>query len=110
MIGLCSKNNPRDVDEVIESHPDMQLKDKHITINKSNWSDKVSNFKEIEEEMIHNKCLIISNNSTQFYSKIKDCIKEINYTKKIGINAKKYVQSKSFILDRTVKTIKKYLV
>ena len=73
-------------------------------------SGKMSNFKEIEEEMIHNKCLIISNNSTQFYSKIKDCIKEINYTKKIGINAKKYVQSKSFILDRTVKTIKKYLV
>ena len=68
-------------------------------------SGKMSNFKEIEEEMIHNKCLIISNNSTQFYSKIKDCIKEINYTKKIRINAKKYVQSKSFILDRTVKTI-----
>ena len=30
--------------------------------------------------------------------------------KKIGYNAKKYVQSKSFILDKTVKTLKKYLV
>jgi FkbH-like protein len=43
LIGLCSKNNPRDVDEVIESHMDMQLRGEHITINKSNWSDKVNN-------------------------------------------------------------------
>jgi FkbH-like protein len=51
LIGLCSKNNPRDVDEVIKSHPDMQLREKHITINKSNWSDKVSNLKEIAQEL-----------------------------------------------------------
>ena len=37
LIGLCSKNNPKDVDEVIESHPDIQLRGKHISINKSNW-------------------------------------------------------------------------
>ena len=51
LIGLCSKNNPRDVDEVIESHMDMQLRDDHITINKSNWSDKVSNLKAIAKEL-----------------------------------------------------------
>ena len=51
LIGLCSKNNPKDVDEVIKSHPDMQLRDEHITINKSNWSDKVSNLKEIAQEL-----------------------------------------------------------
>lgn len=51
LIGLCSKNNPDDVDKVIESHPDMQLKNKHITINKSNWSDKVTNLKEIAQEL-----------------------------------------------------------
>lgn len=51
LIGLCSKNNPGDVDEVIETHPDMQLRDEHITINKSNWSDKVSNLKEIAQEL-----------------------------------------------------------
>jgi FkbH-like protein len=48
---LCSKNNPGDIDEVIESHSDMQLRDRHITINKSNWSDKVSNLKEIAQEL-----------------------------------------------------------
>ena len=51
LIGLCSKNNPIDVDEVIESHVDMQLRDEHITINKSNWSDKVSNLKTIAQEL-----------------------------------------------------------
>jgi len=51
LVGLCSKNNPEDVDEVIESHPDMQFRNEHITINKSNWSDKVSNLKEIATEL-----------------------------------------------------------
>lgn len=51
LICLCSKNNPGEVDKVIKSHPDMQLREKHITINKSNWSDKVSNLKEIAQEL-----------------------------------------------------------
>ena len=51
LLGLCSKNNPADVDEVINSHPDMQLRDEHITINKSNWSNKVTNLKEITQEL-----------------------------------------------------------
>jgi len=51
LIGLCSKNNPKDVDEVIKIHPDMQLRDEHITINKSNWLDKVSNLKDIAQEL-----------------------------------------------------------
>ena len=73
-------------------------------------SGKMSNFQEIENEMLRNKCLIRANNSSEFYSIIEDCIKENNYTKKIRINAKKYVKSKSFVLDKTVETIKKYLV
>ena len=51
LICLCSKNNPTDVEKVIKSHPDMQLKDKHITINKSNWLDKVTNLTEIAQEL-----------------------------------------------------------
>jgi len=73
-------------------------------------SGKMSNFREIEEEMLRNKCLIRANNSSEFYSIIEDCIRENNYTKKIRINAKKYVKSKSFVLDKTVVTIQKYLV
>ena len=73
-------------------------------------SGKMSNFKEIEEEMLRNKCLIRANKPSEFYSTIEDCIKKNNYIKNIRINAKKYVKSKSFILDKTVKTIQKYLV
>tara|TARA_Y100001960_G_scaffold167353_1_gene175800 strand:+ start:4296 stop:6038 length:1743 start_codon:yes stop_codon:yes gene_type:complete len=51
LIGLCSKNNLSDVNEVLESHIDMQLRGENITINKSNWMDKVTNLKEISEEL-----------------------------------------------------------
>ena len=51
LIGLCSKNNPGDVDEVIKFHPGMQLREDHIAINKSNWNDKVSNLKEMANEL-----------------------------------------------------------
>jgi FkbH-like protein len=51
LIGLCSKNNPEDVKEVLTSHPDMILSDQHITITKINWSDKVTNLREISKEL-----------------------------------------------------------
>jgi FkbH-like protein len=51
LIGLCSKNNLKDVDEVLASHPDMVLRDEHITIKKVNWSDKIINLKEISTEL-----------------------------------------------------------
>jgi FkbH-like protein len=51
IIGLCSKNNLKDVDDVLRIHPDIQLKEEYITINKSNWSDKVTNLKEIAREL-----------------------------------------------------------
>lgn len=51
LIGLCSKNNSADVDEVIKSHPDMQLRDDYISIKKVNWLDKVTNLHEMAEEL-----------------------------------------------------------
>ncbi len=73
-------------------------------------SGKMSNFKEIEEEMLHNKCLIRANKPSKFYSIIEDCIKKNNYIKNVRKNAEKYVKSKSFVLDKTMKIIQKYLV
>ena len=72
-------------------------------------SGKMSNFKEIEEEMLKNKSIIRINNYSKFFSTIEDCIKGNKYIKDIRINAKKYVKSKSFVLDKTMKTIQKYL-
>jgi len=51
LIGLCSKNNPKDIDEVINSHPDMKLREEHIAINKSNWADKITNLRQIAKEL-----------------------------------------------------------
>jgi hypothetical protein len=64
----------------------------------------------MKDEMLRCKSLLLATNFSGFYSKIEDCIKEIVYVKNIRTNAKKYVNSKSFILDKTVKTIQKYLV
>src|SRR5207249_7477340 len=51
LLGLCSKNNAEDVDEVIRSHPDMQLRDEHISVRRVNWLDKVSNLREMAREL-----------------------------------------------------------
>jgi FkbH-like protein len=51
LLGLCSKNNSQDIDSILETHPDMILKDENITIKKVNWEDKVSNLKKIAKEL-----------------------------------------------------------
>ncbi len=51
LLGICSKNNFEDVTEVLNHHPDMQIKEKHISIQKVNWKDKVINLQEIAHEL-----------------------------------------------------------
>ena len=51
IIGICSKNNPEDVDEVLKKHQDMIIRDNDIVIKKVNWSDKASNLKLIAKEL-----------------------------------------------------------
>lgn len=51
ILGLCSKNNSQDVDEVLEKHHDMILRDEHIVIKKVNWENKVINLKAIAKEL-----------------------------------------------------------
>lgn len=51
LVGLCSKNNPEDVAEVIKKHPDMALKNDNIVVSEINWNDKASNLRVIVEEL-----------------------------------------------------------
>jgi FkbH-like protein len=51
LIGLCSKNNNKDVEEVLENHADMNLRNEDIAIKKINWNDKANNIREISEEL-----------------------------------------------------------
>ena len=63
-------------------------------------SGEMSNFKEIQNEMVNHKSLFVAKNFMEFYS----------FITKMQLNAKKYVESKSKILDSTISKIKKYLV
>ena len=51
IIGLCSKNNLEDVNEVLQTHKDIVLKDEYIVIKKINWDDKATNLKLIAKEL-----------------------------------------------------------
>jgi FkbH-like protein len=51
LLGLCSKNNPQDVDDILSNHPDMQVRDEHLVIKRVNWQDKISNLREIAKEL-----------------------------------------------------------
>jgi FkbH-like protein len=51
LLCLCSKNNPADVDEVFQNHPDMVLKLSQIVVKKVNWNDKPSNLRELAQEL-----------------------------------------------------------
>lgn len=51
LLGLCSKNNVKDVDEVLNNHPDILIKNEYITIKKVNWNDKITNLREIASEL-----------------------------------------------------------
>lgn len=51
IVGLNSKNNEADVDQVVESHPDCVLNSDDLVIKKVNWQDKVSNLKEIARDL-----------------------------------------------------------
>jgi FkbH-like protein len=74
IIGMCSKNNLKDVNRVISKHPDMLIKDKHLSIKKINWSNKAQNLSLIAKE------LNIGIDSLVF---VDDSIFEINLIKKM---------------------------
>lgn len=51
ILAINSKNNPEDALQVIREHLDMILKEEHFASLKINWNDKVTNMKEIAEEI-----------------------------------------------------------
>lgn len=51
VLCLCSKNNPKDVFDVFEKHPDMILKKDHITASRINWSLKSENIIDLAREL-----------------------------------------------------------
>jgi len=74
IIGLCSRNNSEDVEQVLSHHHDMILSDKYISIKKINWTDKATNLKDIADEL---------NIGTDSIVYVDDSDFEINYIKSV---------------------------
>ena len=51
LLALCSKNNSTDVDQVLNEHPDMILRNDDLVAQKINWQDKVTNLRELASEL-----------------------------------------------------------
>jgi len=51
ILAINSKNNPEDILEVLEKHPDMVLKKDDFVIIKANWQDKATNIRQIAQEL-----------------------------------------------------------
>ena len=51
ILAVCSKNNPADAMEALESHPEMLLRPHHFAALRINWTDKAQNLREIAAEL-----------------------------------------------------------
>jgi FkbH-like protein len=51
LLAICSKNNPDDAMEALNTHPGMLLRPKHFAAMRINWSDKSQNLREIASEL-----------------------------------------------------------
>jgi FkbH-like protein len=51
LLAICSKNNPDDAMEALNSHPGMLVRPKHFAAMRINWSDKAQNLREIASEL-----------------------------------------------------------
>jgi FkbH-like protein len=78
IIGICSKNNMQDVEEVITNHSDMLLKNEHIVIKKINWTDKVTNLREIAKVLnIGTDSLVFVDDSSFEINLVKEQLPEV---------------------------------
>jgi FkbH-like protein len=51
ILGICSKNNSNDVEEVFEKRNDFLIRKDDLIVSKVNWNDKASNLQEMAKEL-----------------------------------------------------------
>jgi FkbH-like protein len=51
ILALCSKNNEQDVLDVLNNHPEMLIKEKHVSTWQINWDDKATNLRRLAKEL-----------------------------------------------------------
>lgn len=78
IIALCSKNNPDDIQQVLDEHPDLQVRDKDIVLKKINWKPKPENLREIASELnLGLDSLVFWDDSDFEISMMKDNLPEV---------------------------------
>ncbi|MGY4383049.1 FkbH-like protein [Pedobacter sp. UYP24] len=78
ILGLCSKNNPEDVEFVLAHHSDISIRNENITIKKVNWIDKGTNLKAISNELnIGIDSLVFIDDSDFEVNYIKDNLSDV---------------------------------
>jgi FkbH-like protein len=102
LVGLCSKNNLSDVDEVINKHADMILSNEDIIIKKVNWNDKVANLKDIASELnIGIDSLLFVDDSDYEINLVKERLPDVK-TFQVPINTYIYINELlDFIFQNT---------
>lgn len=77
IIGLCSKNNPEDVEEVLHQK-EVALNNESIVIKKVNWQDKATNLRMLAQELnIGTDSLVFVDDSPFEINLIKEQLPEI---------------------------------
>jgi len=51
VLALCSKNNPTDLDQVLDEHPHQVLRSQHFAARRVNWEPKPRNLVSLAEEL-----------------------------------------------------------
>jgi len=75
IIGICSKNNEADVDSIVRDELGL---DGYISVRRINWKDKVSNLREIAEELNMGLDAIVMVDDSEFeINLIRDCLPEV---------------------------------
>lgn len=78
LVGICSKNNPEDVDKIITTHKDVDLKSEFIVIKRVNWEDKATNLREIANELnISLESIVFVDDSSFEVNLIKEKLPEV---------------------------------
>jgi FkbH-like protein len=79
IIGLNSKNNLNDVNQILRNHNDMILHESDVAIVKVNWNDKVSNLLEISKDLnIGINSIVFIDDSDFEVNLVKELLPDVN--------------------------------
>ncbi len=75
LLAICSKNNEKDINNVLEKHSDMILKNEHFVAKKINWRPKSQNIIEISKELNLSlgSFIFIDDNETECLEVAENC-------------------------------------